>query len=52
MVAQQFIDTLRLRIDSVKEADSQFKEYYKKEKKTRRRRAVKADSDLGDFIVE
>lgn len=52
MVAQQFIDTLRLRIDSVKEADSHFKEYYKKEKKTRRRRAVKADSDLGDFIVE
>lgn len=52
MVAQQFIDTLRLRIDSVKEADSQFKEYYKTEKKKRRRRTVKADSDLGDFIVE
>ena len=50
-VAQQFIDTLRIRIDSVKEADSQFKEYYKTEKKKRRRRTVKVDSDLTDFIV-
>ena len=52
LVAQQFVDTLRLRIDTVREADSQFKEYYKKEKKTRRRRTVKADSDLTNFIVE
>ena len=50
-VAQQFIDTLRIRIESVKEADSQFKEYYKTEKKKRRRRTVKVDSDLTDFIV-
>jgi hypothetical protein len=52
LVAQQFIDTLRLRIDTVREADTNFKEYYKKEKKTRRRRTVKADSDLTNFIVE
>jgi hypothetical protein len=52
LVAQQFIDTLRLRIDTVRQADTNFKEYYKKEKKTRRRRTVKADSDLTNFIVE
>jgi hypothetical protein len=44
------VDVLRHRIDLVKEADGQFKEYQKQEK--RRRRTVKADSDLSDFLVE
>lgn len=44
-----FIDTLRQRIDVVKNADSEFKEYLKEEKK-RKRRAVNVDSDLSDFI--
>lgn len=46
-VAQAFVDSLRLRIDEVKEKDSQWKEIVKKERK---RRTVKADSDLTDFI--
>lgn len=44
-----FLDTLRQRIDVVKEADAQFKEYAKEEKK-RKRRAVIVDSDLSDFL--
>lgn len=44
-----FVDTLRQRIDVVKSADSEFKEYVKEEKK-RKRRAVNVDSDLSDFI--
>ena len=40
---------LRQRIDVVKEADTQFKEYAKEEKK-RKRRAVIVDSDLSDFL--
>jgi hypothetical protein len=46
---QPFVDTLRHRIDVVKEADKEFKEYIKEEKK-RKRRAVNVDSDLSDFI--
>lgn len=46
-VAQAFVDSLRMRIDEVKEKDSQWKEIVKKERK---RRTVKADSDLTDFI--
>ena len=45
------VDVLRHRIDVVKEADSQFKEYAKEERK-RRRRTVKVDSDLSDFLVD
>lgn len=45
-----FIDQLRYRIDNVKEADAQFKEYVKEEKQ-RKRREVKVDSDLSDFLV-
>ena len=45
------VDVLRHRIEVVKEADSQFKEYAKEERK-RRRRTVKADSDLSDFLVD
>lgn len=44
-----FVDTLRSRIDSVKEADREFKEYSKEEKK-RKRRSVNVDSDLSDFL--
>ena len=48
-VAQAFVDQLRIRIDEVKEKDAEWKEIVKKE---RRRRTVKADSDLSDFIVD
>lgn len=44
-----FVDTLRQRIDVVKEADEQFKEYQKETKK-RKRRAVNVDSDLSEFL--
>ena len=48
-VAQAFVDQLRLRIDEVKEKDSQWKQIVKKERK---RRTVKVDSDLTDFIKD
>lgn len=48
-VAQAFVDQLRIRIDEVKEKDAEWKEIVKKERK---RRTVKVDSDLTDFIVE
>jgi len=44
-----FLDSLRQRIDVIKEADAQFKEYAKEEKK-RKRRAVIVDSDLSDYL--
>ena len=44
-----FIDTLRQRIDVVKSADNEFKEYVKEEKK-RKKRAVYVDSDLSDYL--
>ena len=47
--SQPFVDQLRYRIDSVKESDTQFKEYIKEEKQ-RKRRAVNVDSDLTDFL--
>lgn len=46
-VAAAFVDSLRSKIDEVKEKDSFWKEVVKKERK---RRTVKVDSDLGDFI--
>ena len=49
--ASPFVDTLRQRIDIVKSADTEFKEYVKEEKK-RKRRAVNVDSDLSDWIEE
>lgn len=49
--ASPFIDTLRMRIDAVKSADHEFKEYAKEEKK-RKRRAVNVDSDLSAWIEE
>lgn len=42
-----FVDTLRARIDKVKESDKQVKEFAKTEKKKRR---VHADSDLSEFM--
>lgn len=44
-----FVDVLRHRIDVVKEADKEFKDYAQEEKK-RKRRAVNVDSDLSQFI--
>lgn len=49
---QPFIEQLRHRIDTVKEADNQFKDYMKEEKKQRKRRAVHVDSDLSDFLTD
>lgn len=46
-----FIEQLRVRIDSVKDADKHFNTY-KKEEKIRKRRAVNVDSDLSDFLVD
>ena len=46
-----FVDTLRGRIDRVKAVDVQVKQFGK-EDKTRRRRALRLDSDLTDFIVD
>lgn len=46
-----FVETLRYRIDQVKGADAEFKEYVNEQKK-RKRRTVKVDSDLTDFLVD
>tara|TARA_A200000159_G_scaffold161068_1_gene182298 strand:- start:2083 stop:2694 length:612 start_codon:yes stop_codon:yes gene_type:complete len=48
-VAAAFVDQLRFRIDEVKDRDREWKEIVKKERK---RRTVKVDSDLGDFIED
>ena len=45
------VEVLRHRIDVVRGADAEFKEYMQEEKK-RRKRISKADSDLTDFLVE
>jgi hypothetical protein len=50
-VNQHYVELLRSRIDTVKEADKQFKEYAQEEKKQRKRRAVNVDSDLSDHMV-
>ena len=46
---QAFIDTLKDRIDKVKEKDSEFK-IYAKEEKIRKRYQISVDSDLQDFM--
>ena len=46
-IANAFVDTLRFRIDEIKDKDKEWKEIVKKERK---RRTVKVDSDLGNFI--
>lgn len=48
---QAFVDTLKDRIDKVKEKDTEFKEYTIREKKRKKRQQF-ADSDLGDFMEE
>ena len=48
---QDFVEYLKSRIGKVKDADAEFKEYHKEEKK-RRRRTVKVDSDLSDFLID
>jgi len=47
-----FVDVLRQRIDIVKNADNEFKQYAKEEKKQRKRRAVNVDSDLTGHFTE
>lgn len=47
-VVGAFVDTLRDRIDKVRHADTEFKEYVKIEKKKKRTRT--ADSDLSEFL--
>lgn len=44
-----YVDTLRDRIDKVKDNDKQIKEFAKEEKQ-RKKRAVHADSDLTEFL--
>ena len=51
-VAQAFVDSLRMRIDEVKEKDGKWNEIVAEEKKRRKKRTVKVDSDLSDFIVD
>ena len=46
-----FVDVLRQRIDAVKDQDADFKEYMNEQKK-RKRRTVKVDSDLTDFLTD
>ena len=48
-VAAAFVDSLRIRIDEVKDRDTQWKEIVKKERK---KRTVKVDSELGAFLEE
>lgn len=47
-VVRAFVDTLKERIDRVRDKDAEFKEYVLEEK--RRKRSVFADSDLQDFM--
>lgn len=47
-VVGAFVDTLRDRIEKVRNVDSEIKEFAKEEKK--RKRTVKADSDLSEFL--
>jgi len=47
---QSYVDNLRERIDRVKDTDKAVKEFAVQEKKTRKKRAVYADSDLTEFL--
>ena len=49
-VVDAFVDTLRDRIEKVRNVDSEIKEFAKEEK-VRRKRTVKADSDLSEFLT-
>jgi len=48
-VINAFIDTLKDRIDKIKEKDTELKAYVKQEK-NRKKRIVKVDSDLSSFL--
>ena len=48
-VVQGFIDTLKSRIDAVKEKDTDIKQFAKDEK-VRKKYQFKVDSDLSDFL--
>jgi len=51
-VVGAFVETLRDRIDKVRQGDEQFKSYAKEEKaKTKRKKLKSADSDLSDFMT-
>jgi len=47
--AASYLDTLRERIDKVKDQDQKVKEFAKEEKK-RKKRTVHVDSDLTEFL--
>mgnify|MGYP006221383799 FL=1 len=47
-MASHFVDTLKDRIQRVRNTDTEIKEFVKKEK--RRRRTKIADSDLSEFM--
>lgn len=49
---QAFVDTLKDRIDKVKEKDDEFKIFAQEEKKATKRlkKTVSVDSDLSDFL--
>ena len=49
-VVGAFVDTLRDRIEKVRNVDSEIKEFAKEEKVSRKR-TVKADSDLSEFLT-
>jgi hypothetical protein len=49
-VVQAFVDTLKDRIDKVKEKDEVIKEFAVKEKKRAKRSASPVDSDLSNFL--
>lgn len=46
---QAFVDTLKDRIDKVKERDTEFKQYIQEEKR-RKKRIMRVDSDLQSFM--
>jgi hypothetical protein len=48
---QAFVDTLKDRIDKVKEKDDEFKQYVSLDKK-RKKRTLLVDSDLGSFLED
>jgi len=49
-VVGAFVDTLRDRIEKVRNVDTEIKEFAKEEK-VRRKRTAKADSDLSEFLT-
>ena len=50
--AKAFVDTLKDRIDKVKEKDDEVKAYAKQDKVKRKKRQVLVDSDLGSFLED